>query len=73
MTDKSEDRVGYLNTILTRGGGNLKDPIFKSSNARPLPWAGRMMKFRFDMCVKEYTEKKIDFVFAYYEAPLKLS
>ena len=34
MTDKSDDRVGHLNTILARGGGNLKDPIFKSSNAR---------------------------------------
>ena len=29
-----DDRVGHLNTILARGGGNLNDPIFKSSNAR---------------------------------------
>ena len=29
--DKSDDRVGQLNTILARGGGNLSDPIFKSS------------------------------------------
>ena len=34
MTDKSDDRVGHLNTTLARGGGNLNDPIFKSSNAR---------------------------------------
>ena len=37
MTDKSfksDDRVGPLNTILARRGGNLNDPIFKSSNAR---------------------------------------
>ena len=37
MTDKSDDRVWHLNTILARGGGNLKDPIFKSSNAQALP------------------------------------
>ena len=37
MTDKSDDRVGHLNTILARGGGNLNDPIFKSSNAQALP------------------------------------
>ena len=30
---KSDDMVGHLNTILARGGGNLNDPIFKSSNA----------------------------------------
>ena len=37
MTDKSfksDDRVGHLNTILARGGGNLSDKIFKSLNAR---------------------------------------
>ena len=33
--------VGYFNTILARGGGNLNDPIFKSSNARALPGGGR--------------------------------
>ena len=43
MTDKSfksDDRVGHLNTILARRGGNLSDPIFKSSNARSLPGLG---------------------------------
>ena len=38
MTDKCGDRVGHLNTVLARGGGNLNDQIFKSSNARALPW-----------------------------------
>ena len=47
MTDKSDDKVGHLNTILARGGGNLNDPIFKSSNARGLPGGG-MLKFRVD-------------------------
>ena len=37
LTDKSNDRVGHLNTILARGGGNLNNPIFKSSNAWGLP------------------------------------
>ena len=40
MTDKSDDKVGHLNTILAQGGGNLNDPIFKSSNARGLPGGG---------------------------------
>ena len=43
MTDKSfksDDRVGNLNTILARGGGNLNDPIFKSSNDWALPGKG---------------------------------
>ena len=31
MTDKSDDMVGHLNAILARGGGNLNDPIVKSS------------------------------------------
>ena len=48
MTDKSDDRVGHLNTILARGGGNLNDPIFKSSNSRALPGGGGMLKFRID-------------------------
>ena len=39
-TDKIDDRVGHLNTILARGGGNLNDPIFRSSNARALPGPG---------------------------------
>ena len=37
-----------LNTILARGGGNLNDPIFKSSNARAFPGGGGMLKFRVD-------------------------
>ena len=46
--NKSDHRVGHLNTILARGGGNLNNPIFKSSNARGLPGGGRMLKFRLD-------------------------
>ena len=41
MTDKSSDRVGHLNTILARGGGNLND---QSSNARE----GGILKFSVD-------------------------
>jgi len=41
MTEKSGDRIGHLNAILAPGGGNLNDPIFKSSNARALPGRGR--------------------------------
>ena len=50
MTDKSHDKVGHLNTILAIGGGNLNDPIFKSSNARGLPGGGGggTLKFRVD-------------------------
>ena len=48
MTDKSDDRIGHLNTILAREGGNLNDPIFKSSNVRALPGKGGMLKFRVD-------------------------
>ena len=40
MTGKSDDRVGHWNTILARWGGNLNDPIFKSSIARALPGGG---------------------------------
>ena len=40
MTDKSDDRVGHFNTISARGGGNLNDPIFKSSNAPALHGEG---------------------------------
>ena len=32
FTDKSDNRVGHLNTILARGGRNLNNPIFKSSS-----------------------------------------
>ena len=49
MTDKSNDKVGHLNTSLAIGGGNLNNPIFKSSNARGLPGGGGgMLKFRVD-------------------------
>ena len=49
MTDKSDDKVGHLNTILAQGGGNLNDSIFKSSNARG--GGGGMLKFRVDRCI----------------------
>ena len=52
MTDKSDGKVGHLNTILAIGGGNLNDPIFKSSNARGLPGEG-MLKFRVDRRITE--------------------
>ena len=49
MADKSNDKVGHLNNILAQGGGNLNDPIFKSSNAWGLPGEGGwMLKFRVD-------------------------
>ena len=37
LTDKSDDRVGHLSTILARGGRNLNYPIIKSSSARGFP------------------------------------
>ena len=53
MTDKFDDKVGHLNTILAQGRGNLNDPIFKSSNARGLPGGGGgMLKFRVDRRIK---------------------
>lgn len=48
LTNKSDTRVRHLNNILTRGRGNLNDPIFKSSNARGLPGGGGMLKFGVD-------------------------
>ena len=49
MTVKSSARVGYLNAILSQGGGNLNNSIFKSSNARGLPGGGwGMLMFRID-------------------------
>ena len=56
MTDKSDDRVGHFNTILSRGGGDLNDSIFKSSNARGLPWGGGggELKFRFDRRIRAH-------------------
>ena len=35
MTDKSDERIGYLNTTLARGGGNLSDSIFNRARALP--------------------------------------
>ena len=55
LTDKFDDWVEHLNTILAGGGGNLNDPIFKSSNARDLPGGGgggRMLKFRVDRRIR---------------------
>ena len=55
LTDKSDHRVGHLNTILARGAGinYLNDPIFKMSNALALTgvcvcvgWG--VLKFRVD-------------------------
>ena len=40
LKDKSDDRVGHLNTILAREDGNLNDLISKSSNACGLPGGG---------------------------------
>ena len=37
LTDKPDDRVGHLNTILPQGGGNWNNPIFQSSNTLALP------------------------------------
>lgn len=34
---KTTGADGNLNNIVAQGAGNLNDPIFKSSNARPLP------------------------------------
>ena len=48
MTEKSDDRVGHLNTILAQGGGNLNDTILKSPNGWGLPEVGGMLKFRVD-------------------------
>ena len=59
MTDKSNDSVGHLNTILARGGGNLNDPIFKSSNAQGLPGGGGMLKFRVDRRITFGIRKRI--------------
>ena len=44
-TDKSDDRVGHLNTILAGGGGNLNDPVVKSSNTRGLPRGRGVLNF----------------------------
>ena len=44
MTGKSDDRVGHFNTILARGGGNFKDPIFKCPGFGQ--GGGGVLKFR---------------------------
>ena len=63
MTDKSDDKVGHLNTILARGGGNLNDSIFKSSNARGLPGVGGggggMLKFQVDRRIRRLVMKSL--------------
>ena len=40
LTEKFDHWISHLNTLLARGGWNLNDPIFKSSNARTLPGGG---------------------------------
>ena len=58
MTDKSDDKVRAFEHHLARGGGNLNDPIFKSSNARSLPGGGGgMLKFRVDRRISRSTAK----------------
>ena len=55
LADRSDDRVGHLNSILARVGGNLNDPIFTSSNTRAfstLGGGGGMLKFRADRRIK---------------------
>ena len=40
MTEKCDDRVGHLNTILALGDGNLNEIIFNISNVRALHGGG---------------------------------
>ena len=47
MTDKSNDKVGHLNTILAIGGGNLNDPNYLQKFKCP-GFARGMLKFRVD-------------------------
>ena len=54
LTDKSDFWVGHLDIILGRGGGNLNDPIFKSSNARVLPGRRGILKFRVDGRITDF-------------------
>ena len=53
LTEKCNNSVGHLNIILVRGGRNLNDTIFRSSNAQVLPGGvGRgMLKFQVDWCI----------------------
>ena len=46
MTEKSDNRVGHLNTILARGGGNLNDPVQMPGLC--LRGRGGMLKFQVD-------------------------
>ena len=54
LTDKSDDSVEHLNTILAQRGGNLNGPIFESSNIRALPNGGGegKVKVRVDRRIK---------------------
>ena len=54
FSDKSDARVGHLNTILARGVGSLNDSTFKSSNARALPEGEGGLKFPFDRRINKF-------------------
>ena len=49
FTDKSDDRVGHLNTILARGAGILTSQFSKVQMPGE---GGGMLKFRVDWCIK---------------------
>ena len=57
LVDKSDHKEGHLKTILARGGGNLNDPIFKSSKVPP--GVGGMLKFRVDRRLSESAAKSV--------------
>ena len=40
-----------LNIILVLVGGNLNEPIFKSSNVQGVAWEGWMWKLYIDQCI----------------------
>ena len=64
LTEKLDDLVGHLNTTLARGGGNLNDPIFKSSNARALPKGfGGMLRFPVDRRIRVWIRKLLLLLF----------
>ena len=57
MTDKSDDRVEHLNTILVQGGGNSNDPIFKMFKCPGFAWAFEVFTLpRFEMEVEVNSE-----------------
>lgn len=60
MTIKSGTWVGHLNAILGQGGGNLNEPIFKSSNAQGVAWG--MLKLRIDGRIKQTRRKRVESV-----------